>query len=458
MTMAPFLTGLAIAAAICAAATSASAQHPTTYANAITPAGIRYLYRFDAETPYAAITFGRVVERALPDAKEASYGLIPSMIFQSADKAGSNEFAERLADIHAGASISAGLEEFSVQVKAPAAEFATALKLIADAVVNAEPADKPYRRLRLNAEGAQAQSEVRAETIATRAAYTLTLGNHVIVRQFDAKRFAETAPADVSLWRKVAIGRDGLVVAVSGRIAEADAARAIDATIGTWPALAVAARSTPEPFVLTPQTIVVEQPGRQAAILMLGTTRYARGHEAEIAGLALGPLGGGVESRLGEAVRVALGASYGVAAGIRSIDREQRLIAITTSVDTGKVADSIAAMRKAYERWQQQGLTDRELTSQRTRMIGARDGVFADPSSANRLVFSALINDRSLDDVNGFGDRLKALQREDLNTFITAKFPRVEDLLIVVVTPDAKALTADCVIKSAAEAISCKRK
>lgn len=439
-------------------ASPALAQHPTAYTSTVTPGGIRYHYRYDAETPYAAITFGRVVERALPDNKEASYGLIPSMIFQSADKAGSNEFAERLQDIHAGASISAGLEEFSVQVKAPAAEFGNALKLVVGALTTAEPTDKPYRRLRLNAEGAQAQSEVRAETIATRAAYTLTLGNHVIVRQFDAKRFADTTPADVDLWRKVALGRDGLVVAVSGRIAEADAARAIDAALGGWPALAAATRGKNEPIDLKPQTIVVEQPGRQASILMLGRTSYARGHEAEIAGLAMGPLGGGVESRLGDAVRVALGASYGVSAGIRAVDREQRLIALSTSVDTGKVADSIAAMRKAYERWQSQGLSDREITSQRTRMIGARDSVFNDPSAANRLVFNALINDRTLDDVNGFSDRLKALSRTDLNAFIMAKFPRVVDLLIVVVTPDAKAVQADCVIKAAADALSCKKK
>lgn len=441
-----------------ATVTPATAQHPTTYTSAVTPGGIRYHYRYDAETPYAAITFGRVVERALPDSKEASYGLIPSLIFQSADKAGSNEFAERLQDIHAGASISAGSEEFSVQVKAPAAEFATAVKLVVDALLTAEPTDKPYRRLRLNAEGAQAQAEVRAETIATRAAYTLTLGSHVIVRQFDAKRFADTAPSDVGAWRKVAIGRDGLVVAVSGRITEADAARAIDASFSGWPALTVASRATYEPIDLKPQTIVVEQPGRQASILMLGRTTYARGHEAEIAGLALGPLGGGVESRLGEAVRVALGASYGVGASIRSIDREQRLIAISTSVDTGKVADSIAAIRKAYERWQQQGLSEREMISQRTRMIGGRDGVFNDPSAANRLVFSALINDRTLEDVNGFANRLKALARDDLNAFVKAKFPRVEDLLIVVVTPDAKAVPADCVIKTASEALSCRKK
>ena len=434
------------------------AQHPTAYTSAVTPGGIRYLYRYDAETPYAAITFGRVVERALPDTKEASYGLIPALIFQSADKAGSNEFAERLQDIHAGASISAGQEEFSVQVKAPAAEFSRALKLVVGALTTAEPADKPYRRLRLNAEGAQAQSEVRAETIATRTAYTLTLGNHVIVRQFDAKRYADTAPADVDLWRKVVLGRDGLVVAVSGRISDAEAAGAIDASLGGWPALAAAARGKNEPIDLKPQTIVVEQPGRQASILMLGRTGYARGHETEIAGLAMGPLGGGVESRLGDAVRVALGASYGVGAGIRVIDRDQRLIALATAVDTGKVADSIAAMRKAYERWQQQGLNDREMTSQRTRMIGGRDGVFNDPSAANRLVFNALINDRTLEDVNGFADRLKALSRDDLNAFIKAKFPRVEELLIVVVTPDAKALAADCVIKAAAEALSCKKK
>jgi predicted Zn-dependent peptidase len=453
-------TSLTLVVALCAlTAMPAAAQHPTTYSAATSPGGVSYLYRFDPETPYAAISLGRRLPPSLPESKEASYGLFAALIGQSADPAGSFEFGERMADLHASTSVITSRAEFSLVVKAPAPEIGRALKMAADAVATVEPRERPYKRLRAASERGLAESLLKPETIATRAAYTLALGDHPIVRLNSPSRYADTAHTDLSSWRKVAIGRDGLTIVASGRLTAAEAGTAIDAALSGWPVAPVTPTATKHTVSLAPQTIAVEQQTRQSIVALVGQPTYALGAEAELAGIGLAPATSGVEGRFAESVRVALGATYGVSTSITAVDRDQRLMVISMSVDTTKLSESIASLRKAYATWQQDGVSEREIAGHRTRFITSRAATYGDPAAANRLVLGTLLAERTLADIDGYAERIGKATPEAVNAVIKTKFPRAEDLLLVVVTPDAKAVAGtDCVIKTAVEVSSCRKK
>ncbi len=395
---------------------------------------------------------------SLPNDKEASYGLFGALISQSADPAGSFEFAERLADLHASSAVTAARDEFSLSVKAPAPEIARALKLVADAVQSAAPAERPYKRLRLMSERGLAESLLKPESVASQTAYSMALGDHPIVRLATAARYAGTSHGDLQLWRKTSVGRDGLIVVASGRLTLAEAGQAIDTALAPWPAAPVTPQPARYTVSLAPQTIAVEQPTRQSIVSLVGQPTYARGPETELAGLGLAPATGGVDGRFGEAVRVSLGATYGVSTSTTMVDRDQRLLVISMSVDSAKLSESIAALRKAYDTWQQSGVTEREVAGQRARFIAARASTYGDPAAANRLVLGTLLADRTLADIDTYADRIKSATPEAINATIRRTFPRVDDMLTVVVTPDASAVAgATCVIKAVADVSLCRK-
>jgi len=68
-------------------------------------------------------------------------------------------------DLHASANLNISREEFSLHVKAPAGELGRALKIVADAVITAEPQEKAYRRLRLNSERGLAEAMLKPELL-----------------------------------------------------------------------------------------------------------------------------------------------------------------------------------------------------------------------------------------------------------------------------------------------------
>src|SRR5262245_54974143 len=251
-----------------------AAQDATVRFNAVkSPAGLAFYHRYDTITPFAAIGFGmRDIYALTTRGKEGLTSLAGALVMQGADGAGQTEFIEQLKDLAAGASVSFGSFTTQGAVRAPAATLARATALVAAALKGAEPSDKVLARLKHRAIGGEAQAITRAETIAQRAALRLAVGDHPMVRASDPARFERIAREDLGEWRKRVLDRAKLKIAVSGRIAEDEAARIIDAAFADLPErLEPVAYQWPA-FEVPHATVVIEHDTQQSAIVMLGLT------------------------------------------------------------------------------------------------------------------------------------------------------------------------------------------
>jgi hypothetical protein len=56
----------------------------------------------------------------------------------------------------------------------------------------------------------------------------------------------------------------------------------------------------------------------------------------------------------------------------------------------------------------------------------------------------------------GYGLRAASLEREAVNRVIAAEFPSFDSMTKIVVSPDAKAIAADCVITHFTQAARCR--
>lgn len=435
-----------------------------SFIEAKSPGGIAFLHRFDELTPYAAVSFGWRDHYGAANASKA--GLPPltgTLLMQSADGTADDSLVERMNDLAASASLSGSNFQFRGSVKAPSKNLGEAVKLTVATLKASQPSDKVFKRLLQQVTEGEASATTRSETIAQRAALQLGLGDHPSVRSFSANRFDGLGPTDVNAWRTVTLDRARLQVAVAGRVSAADAGLMLDAAFANLP------DRTPAPTVslpvvpaFKPRTIVVERATAQSAIFVIGRTDIIGGPPAHMAMIANSTLGAGADGRLFQAVRGALGASYGGGSGLYSADPDQRLLQMTATVANEQVAASLLAIRKTYASWHLDGITDAELKAAVVKAVnGAGEGL-KDPSGASNRALGTIMADRPISDLHNYNTLMMALTASDLNDMIRNKFPKPDQLMTVVVTPSAARLieagiTAHCVISSLAEIETCRR-
>lgn len=452
---------LVAAAIACMAATGTLAAQPADtiapFKSAKTSAGLTFHWRHDPVTPYAAINFGMRDPYALiTRGKEGLIDLGGSLLMQGADGGGQAEFIETLRDLTASASFSIGPFNTLGSVRAPPSTLPAATALVAAALARAEPEPKLLARLVARSQAGEAQSVLRAETIAQRAALRLALGDHPLTRTQDPDRFQRIAITDLDAWRQRSLDRSRLRIAVSGRIGEGEAATLVDRAFATLPTGKPPQRIELPKVTLRPATVVIETETAQSAVLIVGRTSIGTAREVETGNIVNSILGGGASSRLWQAVRAGLGATYGAGSSFIQTGPGQRLIAMRTAVDNDQVKAAVNTIRATYATWREKGVRGTEIAPTVSRMVNDLRSTFDDPSRANGVIVAALLAGRSLDEVYSIDRRLSALGPDSANEFISTKFPAPEDLLTVIVTTKADGLNATCVIKALAEIETCR--
>jgi zinc protease len=445
---------LALLCALPAGPPAAVAQAP--FKEHRTPGGLTFHYRFDDRTPFAALHFGwRDGFADRHKGKEGIITLFSAMVTQGADGSEGNVFSERLADLHASVSFASGWTATYGQVRAPGARLGEAVAAALDALAKAKPGDSLMRRLRERARGGEAQSLMRAETIASRTAMRALLGEHRWTRGLDIKRFDRIGPTELDLWRAERLGRSGLVLVASGALPADAFARIIDEAFAGLPERPELARIVPTPPKVMPQTLVVERPGTQTIIYLAAPMIVPDLKEAPKLSIANAILGGGSQGRLFKAVRGDLGATYGAGSSIVTVHRDQRIVVLQASVANDLAKASLAALRTTYAKWHADGVTDAELVPARERALSGVKGAWRDITSANNWLLGLLLDERPADDMNRHEERLRSLTRDELNGMIRSVFPPPDRFLTIIVTPKAEGFDADCVIRSDVEVLAC---
>jgi zinc protease len=434
------------------------------FVEAKSPGGITFLHRFDDSTPYAAINFGwRDHSGAANVGKAGLPALTGGLLMQSADGTADDSLVEKMNDLAASASLSGSFYQFRGNVRAPAKNLAAAMLLTAAALKSSVPSDKVFKRLMQQVTEAEASAVARSETIAQRAALQLSLGDHPALRSFAATRFDGLSPADVTGWRRLALDRARLKVVVAGKVSAAEAGPMLDAAFADLPErLAPATVNLPTVPPVKPRTVVIERTTAQSAILIIGKADVVSGPPAQLSGVANSTLGSGSDGRIFQAVRVALGASYGGGSGFYSPDPDQRLLQMTATVANDQVAASLLALRKTYTAWHADGVSDDELKAVVTKAVNGTAGAMKDPAGASNMALNTIMGDRPISDLHDYNKLMLALKIPDLNDVIRNKFPKPDQLMTVVVTPSAARLieagiTVHCVISSLAEVEKCQR-
>ncbi|MCR9137787.1 MAG: insulinase family protein [Alphaproteobacteria bacterium] len=300
---------------------------------------------------------------------------------------------------------------------------------------------------------------------ATATGLAWSLAREIMLEDHPFKRFWTAAPVDeiqsisapqIDTWHKGAFGTADLTITAAGTAGPETVARAIDLALAGLPK---SANPNPVAFQgprIRPGTIVLHDPDSPKSLIMtLGELPGAPATDDDIYGIATAVLGLGKQSRLFKAIRSQLRAAYGFGAGMESVARHHRLLRMGGEVDTALLPQALDAMRQSYETFRREGIAREEFPIARNFHLQRIEQNLSRPAGMATMLMENRLNAGSAEDFETLANRIEALERTAVNDTIMANYPPFDEMLTIVITPDATAIADACVITAVDEWRKC---
>jgi len=282
---------------------------------------------------------------------------------------------------------------------------------------------------------------------------TLTLRPPTLINEVGVK--------DIKAWHGETFTASGMTIAAAGPAAPERVGEAIDRLLDGLPAGERRGDAgAGEALVLsaaTGLTIHLEQPETAKTLFgFAGRMAPARGKDRLYDLFAEAVLGAGQRSRLFDAVRTELRASYVVDADIGSYDRDHRLFFLFGEVDRQLAGEAYGAFRNVYEAFRRDGMTAEEFSRVQAALAADfRESAKRPERMAWSLMWRLLDEDPLSYRLAERSEMVEAMTLDEVNAAIRERLPAFDDMIKVVTGPDGGGIEADCVIASIAEVDDC---
>lgn len=446
--------GLAAASCLAIALQAQTATAQVKASDHVTPGGIPFRHALMPRARTQTIQFGWHDGYAfsLKEGHAAgSWGA--GMIMQGPAGSSRAEFEEDAKDAQARISLQSNFRNTFGSLGAPPEKMDDAIALFSRAL--ASPALDPERlRERIaNRKAEIRQARVKAETLASDIGAYLHLAPGP-ARQWrlgdDAILDAVTVPR-IEEWRKAVLTRQGLKVAVAGPEPVEKVAAQIDRLLARLPEKGTEARNNSIPIQHSAKSVALAAPVPQTYLLIGGWSAFSR-NEDPFASDILAKI---LRERLFKAVREKLGAAYGASARLSAIGPDALFFSVSAAVEHEKATDALAAIRAELARFLAEGITQAELDPQKEKLISdTRQSMRRAPYVA-RLLRNAMLENLPADHVETTEKRIAAITLDHANKAIREKLGGTP-LATIIVAPAVEAFNADCIVKAAAEAETCR--
>ena len=450
-----------IALMLGAAIASATPAAPDGVSRHTTPAGHEFWYAPMADAKRTAIAMRWPAGLPSGEGRHEAAARIGIALMQSGGAGGlpSDELAAEFEDLDTVSRLRVRPGEINGFVIVPSTHLQRAAG-IANLVL-AEP-DLNDRWLEREKRNLLRNTRMRGETAAGRA---WALARAVMLEDHPYSRFWSAAPesdihaidaAAIADWHRTAFATAGMTITAAGPDGPEAVARAIDVALAGLPETA---NNRPIAFDgpdIKPATIVLHDPqSPKSRIMALGALPAAAVEESLALNAATAVLGLGQQSRLFKAMRSQLRAAYRFGAGIDAMNREHRLLQIGGEVETALLPQALETMRETYETFRLQGIGEAEFAVARDAYRLRVEDRLRKPGGTATLLMHNRVHDRPIEDFEKLAPRIGGLDRDAVNAVVQATYPAFDELLTLIVTPDADAVENACVIEAIADWPNC---
>lgn len=392
----------------------------------------------DYTVPIVAVRFAfRGGSTQDPAGKEGASTLMTGLFDEGAGDLDADAFQERLDDVGAEMSFNAARDAVYGEMRMLAEERENALELLRMALTEPRFDDAPVDRIRAQIQ-TRIQRDMRDPNALGRDAFARALyGEHPYARRADgtAQSLASVTPEDLRALHGRTFARSNISIAVVGAIDAETLKRELDRVFGALPAeagLEPVARVEPKlaqqvdyPYALPQTTLQLVYPGidrEDPAFFSAFLMNHILG-------------GGTFSSRLFDEVREKRGLAYGVGSGLHTSDYANSLV-IGTSTRPDRAQEALEVIRETVRSIAEEGVSEEELATAKTYLIGAYPINNLDSSSAvARTLVELQKENRGIDYIERRVDYIEAVTADQVKA--AAQRLLTADPAVLVIGPDA---------------------
>lgn len=350
-----------------------------------------------------------------PADKQGLARLLSNTMDEGAGDLDSHAFQKELQDLSIGLSFNSGRDHFGGSVKTLTKNSTRAFELLEMALTSPRFDEDPVDRMR-NANLSRIRSSLsNPEWMAARVLNDFAFAEHPYAQNSGGTLTSLTTitPDDLRAFHKKYLGKNNLVVAVSGDITAEDLKAILDNVFGGLPdiiepqAVALNLQNTGKTAVYTqeiPQTIIeIMQPG----IARDDPDYFA----AQVMNFVLGSSGFG--SRLTEEIREKRGLTYGIYSSFYNLDYLTGM-SVSTSTKNENVQDMLTAIKNEFSSMRDNGITQKELEDAQAYLIGSLPLSLTSTDKISGLLLSLMKDDLPIDYLDQREDAIRTMTKEDI--------------------------------------------
>ena len=191
--------------------------------------------------------------------------------------------------------------------------------------------------------------------------------------------------------------------------------------------------ATPKTSPYAGRVVTQPMPGKTSCTMMLGVASPigATHPHALPLSLALDALGGGFASRLMQEVRERRGLTYGISAGASLSDPGTTCTVVMGTFAPTLVEQGVNLTKQLVGAWRQQGITQEELDTAKSRMLGAARIAWDSPDNVAAALHNARLHfERPVEHCQSLPQRVQAVTLQDCQQAIQA-LPPLENWVCV---------------------------
>lgn len=259
---------------------------------------------------------------------------------------------------------------------------------------------------------------------------------------------------EIADWAKAVFKRNGAFISIAGDLSAADAGLAVDALFKGLAAGEETVAGTAE-IDMSPKRIVLHAPkSKKSTLTFFGELPPSSEGSQLDDWLLLDALSGDFEDGLSGAVRTELRASYGYGAGVEEYSADNRLLIMSGQIETSKIAEVEKTVRKVYAEFRVDPSIEELSKTKKEYQIKFKEDLKDTGSVAYNAMISKIHGMDPARALNLQGE-LDAVTVQTLEQRVKDAFPTVDELVLVLSSPDDEALLDACVVKTAKDALDC---
>ncbi|NVK17099.1 MAG: insulinase family protein [Methylocystaceae bacterium] len=397
--------------------------------------GIKAWLIEDHTNPIVALRFSFRGGSALdPAGKEGLARLASATMDEGADKWDSQGFQSRLEDLSITLRFEAGMDSFGGRVLTLRENLDAAAEMLNGALTAPRFDTEPVERIRSQILADLRQREEDPDAIAALALYRKIFGDHPYARgsKGTLNGVASVTPSDLHGFVKDRLGKNNLIVGVSGDITPDQLKDLLDKVFGSLPQTAKdwqIAKADPQ-FKGGLQVINKAVPQSSILFAQKGIERHDEDfYPAYVLNYILG--GGGFSSRLYEEVREKRGLVYSVYSYLADYDSAELWMA-GAGTQNARVKETLDVVRAEWKKAATEGVSAQEVKDAKTYLTGSFALRFKSSDTIAAILVGMQKDDLPIDFLKTRNELVEAVTPEDVNR-VAKKLLKPDQLMTVVV-------------------------